>query len=160
MGCVRCSLYSQYHLWVVPQASLIYPMVRRDSIFSPVLLKLCLISYCRADWKCLDTVRRRHCSFRWFHLKAILFYARRQLSSDIHTVIYSVLCSVFLSSFQRSVKPASSFRIGDLFGYAMDQMYYTLWYLIFRLSPHPLILSRIIRWSEETLVSLMLTLYK
>ena len=144
----------------MPQASLVCTASRRAPIFDPVILTFCLLYYCRATWKRLDAVHRPCCSTRWFRCKAVFWSARRQEASHIHAVLDWVLRGGFLTSFQRSAKPASSSSIGPLFGAAMGHMDLPLRYRIFCLSLHPLSSGKIIPWSVETLGYLILTLYK
>ena len=142
------------------QYYLIFPAARRSLIFTPIILTLCLMYSCRAAWKNLKAVHRPHCSARWFQCKAVLWFSRKQVAYDVHAFLAWVLRGGFLTSFRSSAKAISYSCSGTLFGAAMGQMDLPLWYLIFCLYPLPLSSPSIIRWSVETIGSLMMMLYK
>ena len=145
VGGGACYLACRYHLCIVPHASLICPKYRMDSILSPVMLTICLLSFCKAYWNCLDTVRRYHCYNVWIHSKDVLWSYRHQMDSEINTVLAWSLRGGLFTSFQRFVRTESSYLIGPLFGEKMGQQALPMQYLWLCLSKHPLSSTRTIR---------------
>ena len=149
-----CSLAFRCHLWIVPHNSLVCPASSRSSILSPAVLTLQLLSSYKVSWNILDTIRMSCYSTGWLHNKALLWSEKRQVASEIHTVLAWTFHGEFLTSFRRSVKASSSSCIGPLIGATVVQWDLPLRYL----SPHPLSSDRIIWWYLETLDSLVLML--
>ena len=139
-------------------ASIVWPSTISDSISTPIILTLCLLSSWSNAWKILLAFRSCCLSTGFRHLRDVLWSTNLQVASKIHVVLSCSRIVDFLTYFQRFSKIESSYRIGTLFGDTIYQVVPLLEYLRILCYLYPLSSSMIIGWSIDTLGSLIQTL--
>ena len=139
VGGAQWPLDSQYHLYILLHASLIWQFTTKDSIYSPSFLNLHLLSSLSANCNRLVAVLYS-C---WLALcvcpSAILWSANIQIASDINGAAVLVFRNGLLAFFFRSLQFESPLCTGLPFASTMGQMDRSLQYLSFLLDPSPLI---------------------
>ena len=142
---IKSHLELERLLCILIQDSLIWSFSTKDSISSPNLLTLHLLTSLSAAWDLLVAVL----SSFWFYVcvrpSALLLSANIQVASEIHGSAVLASRDGLLTIFFRSIKCESPYCNGSPFFATMDQMYRSLQYLQCLLAPYPLSFPSTIR---------------
>ena len=85
---VGWALACRYHLWMTPQASLIWYVTNRALEFAPVLINRCHLSSFKEAWNILAAVRRHRWTTGRLRLRDFHWSASSHVYSEIHATLY------------------------------------------------------------------------